>query len=207
MIKKSKILFLILIFSLVLLTFSGCKTVNKIKCLVFGHSLIIYDSVEPGCTEDGYSLSAICEVCGHVEKETEVLSAIGHSFSEPTCQSPKICSACGTQEGEPIEHSLIEAEGKSATCTEDGYTDHLVCENCGFTKDKETVYSSGHVLFDAEGLEPTCTENGHSAYKACENCDYIENKEVILAGHTYGEPDENGLIFCTVCGEPLESEQ
>ena len=81
----------------------------------------------------------------------------------------------------PHEHSWTDVAGKDATCTEDGYTAHKVCE-CGEKQGYEVV-AAGHKLVDVAGKDATCTEAGYSAHKACSNCDYVEGKEVVAAGH------------------------
>ena len=81
----------------------------------------------------------------------------------------------------PHEHSWTDVAGKDATCTEDGYTAHKVCE-CGEKQGYEVV-AAGHKLVDVAGKDATCTEAGYTAHKACSNCDYTEGKTVLPAGH------------------------
>ncbi len=97
----------------------------------------------------------------------------------------------------PHEHSWTDVAGKDATCTEDGYTAHKVCE-CGEKQGYEVV-PAGHKLVDVEGKAATCTEDGYTAYKACSNCDYTEGKTVLPAGHALVDA-EGKAATCTEDG-------
>ena len=59
------------------------------------------------CTEDGLTEGSVCEICGEVLKEREIIKAPGH-----------------------VEEVL---PGREATRTEDGYTEMVKCSVCGKT--------------------------------------------------------------------------
>ncbi len=107
-----------------------------------------------------------------------------------------ITTAPATEEA-PHEHVWTDVAAKDATCTEDGYTAHKVCE-CGEKQGYEVV-AAGHALVDAEGKAATCTEDGYTAHKACSNCDYTEGKEVVAAGHALVDA-EGKAATCTEDG-------
>lgn len=107
-----------------------------------------------------------------------------------------ITTAPATEEA-PHEHVWTDVAGKDATCTEDGYTAHKVCE-CGEKQGYEVV-AAGHKLVDVEGKAATCTEDGYTAYKACSNCDYTEGKTVLPAGHALVDA-EGKAATCTEDG-------
>ena len=59
------------------------------------------------------------------------------------------------------------------TCTEEGYTDAIVCdrEGCGFIHRKgESIPPLGHDLEDVSAASATCTEKGKIAHKKCNTC-------------------------------------
>ena len=107
-----------------------------------------------------------------------------------------ITTAPATEEA-PHEHVWTDIAGKDATCTEDGYTAHKVCE-CGEKQGYEVV-PAGHKLVDVEGKAATCTEDGYTAYKACSNCDYTEGKTVLPAGHALADVSAQAAT-CTADG-------
>ena len=49
--------------------------------------------IEPNCTEDGYT-TGTCIVCGEVIV-SDIVPALGHSWSEGPCGSPRTCAVCG----------------------------------------------------------------------------------------------------------------
>ncbi|MBQ9731452.1 MAG: hypothetical protein IJV94_05060 [Bacilli bacterium] len=55
-----------------------------------GHKKVIVEGVDPTCEEDGLTEGQICEICGYVFVEQEVIIALGHNFQktiyEPTCE-------------------------------------------------------------------------------------------------------------------------
>lgn len=71
-----------------------------------------------------------------------VLTACGehvHTWIDATCTSPQICSECGEETGEPIEHSISEwTTTKEATCSEVGISSGI-CSSCNETIEKEIV--------------------------------------------------------------------
>lgn len=195
----AKIFSFILTILLVVITFTGCNAINKIRCGLIGHSIILYGAVLPTCTEDGLSGYAICEICNHLEKSSQSIPATGHAFSDATCTQPKTCQNCGVTEGNVLEHIMISINGKDPSCVDEGYSSHLGCENCDYTENKEIIPAKGHSLIDVSSKNPTCDEDGYSSHKVCENCDYTENKEVFPATHSFGSLNENGSRVCVVC--------
>lgn len=64
----------------------------------FGNWTITKDAT---CTESGRK-ERVCS-CG--EKETQAIAALGHNWSNATCQKPKTCLRCGSTEGSTTSHS------------------------------------------------------------------------------------------------------
>lgn len=156
--------------------------------------------------------------------------------SAANCDGPavyfKSCSICGEASetetftyGEKLEHQYKDVV-TDPTCTDEGYTTHT-CELCGNSYVDSKTDALSHKLIEeadakylAEGA--ACTEPA-TFYKHCERCDFVSDetfKSGEALGHTKGEPKrenekaatcyEEGsydeVIYCTVCGEKLESE-
>jgi hypothetical protein len=100
-------------------------------------------------------------VCGETEGE-----ALGHSWMEPTCVEPQICSVCGDKQGEALGH-----DWEAASCDAP-----QTCRICGEKEgDKlEHVYSVA-----------TCVTKS-----TCELCGKTTGK---LAAHTY---EKNVCTLC-----------
>ena len=66
----------------------------------------VCDFSDPTCTEPGK-----CE-CGATQGE-----ALGHTWADATCTTPKTCSVCGETEGDALGHEYVD--GKCACGAED----------------------------------------------------------------------------------------
>ena len=60
---------------------------------------------DPDCTNGGYTTNT-CE-CGDTYVSDEV-PALGHTWTDATCNAPKTCSVCGATEGEAAGHSYTQ---------------------------------------------------------------------------------------------------
>ena len=110
----------------------------------FNEEELFYYPSAPTCTEGAY-IAGYCTSCGEGFLLEEV-PALGHADEDAN----GICDRC---EAELHTHNLVDVVGKSATCTEAGYTAHKACE-CGYTEGYE-VLPAGHVV-DAEGVCTGC---------------------------------------------------
>ena len=104
-----------------------------------------------------------------------------HSFEPADCTTPKTCSLCGYEEGEPLGHDLEHHEGKDATCTSAGYEEYDTCKRCDYTTYQE-IPALGHEWVDATTEAPkTCTRCketvGEKLPTEKKNC---KNKKTIL---------------------------
>ena len=148
------------------------------------------ETVEPTCTEDGYTTGGSCTVCGEV-LDKEVLPATGHQDDGGK-------------------------ETKTPTCTEAGEKVYT-CTVCDEVVKTEEIAALGHQ--DDGGKEtkaPTCTEKGEKVY-TCTVCDeVVKTEEVAALGHKPGEwviikeatKEEDGLKerYCTVCDVLVDSQ-
>ena len=172
----------------------GATETEAVDKLEPGHSHD-YDTetVEPTCTEQGYTVYT-CE-CGHSYREGYVEPS-GHNYVEEvvkaTCTEGGhtifTCSACGdTYEGDYVEtagHSYgawtVEAE---ATCVASGQ-EKRVCENCGNVETR-AIEALGH---DYGGwttvLDASCEKDGQEQ-RLCGRCGNRETRAIVATGHDY----------------------
>lgn len=123
-----------------------------------GHKEAVMDAEAATCEKDGKTEGVCCTVCGEILEEQEVLPAIGHDWDEGMVTLEPGCETAGiktyrclndhehtyTEPIEPTGHSLIAVEGKRATCTKEGYSDHQLCEICEKEFGKEVIPAEGH---------------------------------------------------------------
>ena len=118
------------------------------------------------------------------------------------------------------QHTEKVIPGQKATCTEDGYTDMVVCEVCGeVITPYEIIKAEGHMPVTDEAVPATCTETGLTEGSHCSVCNEpIVAQEVIPAkGHTPVTDEavpatctETGLTegsHCSVCNETIVAQE
>ncbi len=128
--------------------------------------------------------------CGEIFDQEE------HSGSEANCVSAAICEVCGEEFGEidSENHLNVELQGDlEATCTEDGYTGDLICNDCGLTLEEGEVIEASGQHEDADGRLDS-DEEGHFYECAC-------GEIFDLEAHYGGEATCATLAECDVCGE------
>lgn len=96
--------------------------------------------------------------------------------------------------GEPCKHTNTTTSSKDATCTEEGYIDRVVCDDCSTVIDAgETVAKEEHD-YEAVVTYPTCTAAGYTTY-TCSVCgDNYKDDETEMIDHDYVDG------VCSVCG-------
>lgn len=122
----------------ILLLLFGCLFLCSCVC---DHDWLEISRTEPGCAENGIVRFA-CSECDETDEET--IPATGkHKWVDASCDIPKHCSECETQEGSAIGHSWVDA-----TCVTP-----KVCRVCAAVEGE----ALGHTVL--QGL--------------CERCDYV----------------------------------
>lgn len=97
------------------------------------------------------------------------------------------------------EKSLENKNQVDATCTENGYTAGVYCNDCKtYTEGHEVIPATGHQNTKEVAEEPaTCTEKGYTAGVYCNDCKkFISGHDEIPAA---GHKDEDGNNVCDVC--------
>ncbi len=115
---------------------------------------------EPTCSVKGEKYR-ICSICG--DKQTEVISAIEHTWQKATCTNPKTCKICGKTEGNPLGHT-----GGTATCE-----NKAICSRCN----KEYGDYATHT-YKTTTTKATLSKNG-SIVKKCTVCGDVASKSTI----------------------------
>ncbi len=124
---------------------------NKKKiCALLGAAALIMSLAGCECKHKNIK-EADCEnsaVCQDCEKKLDT-PALGHKWSDATCEVPKTCSLCGKTEGEPSEHKW-----ENGTCLKPAK-----CSVCGKENDKTLAeaYKSTYYNYVADVL---CPEKG-----------------------------------------------
>ena len=124
------------------------------------------------CTEEGVRERS----CSCGEKETEAIAAVGHSWKDATCQSPKMCNSCYATEGEAGAHAYTEsvitgdALKSSASCSSAAvYYKSCICGK--ISKSDGDTFTSGsataHYYVKISSTDADC-ENGATETYACD---------------------------------------
>ncbi|MBE6548325.1 MAG: hypothetical protein E7667_05555 [Ruminococcaceae bacterium] len=127
-------------------TCSSCtKTEQRNYTEPLGHTPIIDEAQAPTCTETGLTEGRHCNVCNKVLAEQTTIPALGHTWTDASCITPKTCSVCGETEGEALGHTIVEIPELQPTCTESGYTLSRSCSACGLQMMPQiTLPATGH---------------------------------------------------------------
>ena len=134
--KKKTALFMTSLLGVTSLALASCKTnVKVIDNLICDHEYVFVKiTLEPTCFEEGQRLME-CIECG--KEKTEVL--------------------------EKAPHREKTVPGKAATCTEDGWTDAIVCDFCRQILDyADYIPATGH---SDENGDMRCDDCGADAFR------------------------------------------
>ncbi len=146
------------------------------------------ESVSLGGESIDVSEDGTFTVTGAQVKSNDVLNV---SFIPSEVKTAEIQEFGETQVAKVCPHNNRRTEtGKAATCTENGATDTIVCEDCGTVLQASTVIpATGHSLKKVtDAVAPTCTANGSTAEMVCENknCDYHAMPATVYStGHQF----------------------
>ena len=102
--------------------------------------------------DDLYVYALTLSSGGYIPEECE------HEWRDATCTSPMTCTKCGRTEGEPIGHLEQTVEGMAPTCSDPGYTESVICLDCGavITPSSEIPATGKHDDYDSNGYCDYC---------------------------------------------------
>ena len=80
------------------------------------------------------------------------------------------------------KHTAMTIQGKSATCTETGLTDGVVCSDCGAVIEEQYVIpKQEHIPEKLSGKAATCTSTGLTDGVICLVCGEVLVKQRVIA--------------------------
>ena len=173
------------------------------------------DTVEPTCTEKGYS-EYKCLVCGYGFK-ADYVAPKGHEMTletvAPSCESEgytkHTCSVCGVEERSDVVSRTshkFDLTVVEPSCEEGGYT-YAKCTECGYYTSYDFTKPTGHEM-TLETTAPTCETEGYTTY-SCKSCSYsYVSDRTAPTSHDFEQTvvaptcEEEGYTkhTCTVCG-------
>ena len=156
-----------------------------------------------------------CSVCGET-KDITLDNPLSHTWDsgkvskEPTCTETGIktytCKNCGATREEAIEatgHLHKETrDQKATTCTKDGYTGDVYCNDCGTKLESGTVINKLGHAWDKGVItkEATETEEGVKTY-TCKTCGETKTESIPVISHHWDQGTVSKEATCTEDGE------
>lgn len=98
---------------------ASCEHVSE-KNGLEAHNWVKGEMVGPSCEVKGKQVYKC--ICGATKEEE--IAAIGHSWTEADCDTPKTCNKCNATEGTSLGHDWVDAT----------YENPKTCEKCGLTE-------------------------------------------------------------------------
>ncbi len=136
---------------------------------------------EPDCVNGGYT-TYTCSACGD-SYVGDFTAALGHSWIDADCDTPKTCSVCGETEGEALGHTYDNA------CDAD-------CNVCGATRTP-----ADHKYVESIVAAANCGYDGMAKH-TCSVCGDSYTTAIPATGaHTYSNDCDNR---CNVCNKIRE---
>ena len=146
--------------------------------------------INPDCkTEGSYDAVIYCAVCNEKISSTKetIAKTTTHTYTD---DSDTDCNICGDVR-EPIcaHNNTTVLIGKKATCTEDGLSDGIFCNDCNKTVTEQTVIPASHTIRVIERIEPTCEQPGFTEGTECSVCHdiFVYPQGIEPLGHTAGD--------------------
>ena len=191
------------------------KKVRKILFLVLLFSVVVLAACDEKCSPSSdwsFDESKHWHECVDCDENLDVAN---HKFTwrvktMATCkvalveEGVCICGYTTTKTGSKLEHQMEVLVGVAPTCTETGLTDGIKCLVCDDVLLKQGVMPAlGHTEVIDKAVPATCTEAGLTEGKHCSVCDevLIVQKVAPALGHTNIEVIENNVApTCTEAG-------
>jgi len=172
----------------------GTVETTVADCVIpaLGHDIVIDEAVAATCTATGLSEGSHCTRCDDATVEQQVTDALGHSWVDATCTTPKTCPVCSVIEGEALGHDYKWIVDTEPTVNSEGVK-HEECTTCHDTRNENTPIDKltcTHNLTKTEATDATCLTAGNEEYYTCSICDKVySNAEGVL---------ETTVMDCTI---------
>lgn len=133
-----------------------------------------------------------------------------HTGGTATCTEWGKCTGCGTAYLKPLEHDIVNHNGKDPTCTATGCWAYETCSRCDYTT-YQKIPANGHKYGSLVAEKPaTCTAEGMRAHYQCADCKKYfdagkqettpDKLKIPLAAHQYGDFTVDKPATCTENG-------
>ena len=125
-----------------------------------------------------------CTVCGAIIETEEIEKLTTHTY---TNDMDIDCNVCGEKREISCQHkNTTIIPGKSASCSENGLTDGLFCNDCKETITVQTVIPASHKEEIIPRIEP-----------GCNNCGWTEGRQCSVCYEVFSEPTMIRALGCT----------
>ncbi|MCM1364413.1 MAG: fibronectin type III domain-containing protein [Faecalibacterium sp.] len=206
-----------------------CKAVLQTDTIARKEHVFVYETIEPTCTEDGYTL-VTCENCNSRAEinKVEKLNHVWSGWTEttaPTCvnkgSEERTCSRCNEVETRaiaPLGHTPVTDARVEPNCTETGLEEGSHCSVCdAVIVEQKIIPAEGHTSSELYIDEATCTKMG-AEYTLCTKCNVMLDlintpmKEHTKSDWIYEdnfdcETGGEKHIICTECGKVFETQK
>ena len=195
-------------------TCKRCSYSYKDYTEALGHN---YETVvtEPTCTAQGYTTHT-CSRCRDSYKDTYT-DALGHTWQDATCTTPKTCTVCNATEGKALGHTEVIDAGRSSTCILPGITEGSHCSVCNTVIKEQELLPLAEHNYVAVVTKPTCETGGYTT-NTCSGCGgSYKDAFIVPLGHTEVTDasvaptcTETGLTegsHCSVCNVVLMAQE
>ena len=196
---------------------------ESVNIPTLGHDLVHHDGQQATCTEAGWSAYDTCTRCDY--STYQIINATGHQHTatreenkiNPTCTedgSYDLVTYCIDDNVEisrdhktipALGHNLTHHEGKTPTCTENGWDEYDTCSRCDFSN-MVIIPATGHqntATKEENRVEPTCINDGSYdlvTYCIDDNVELSREQKTIPAlGHDLKHHDSKAPT-CTESG-------
>lgn len=147
------------------------------------HTLITIPEVKATCESTGLTEGKKCSVCDKLIVSQYEIPIKAHTYSN---NDDDTCNVCGYVRKVDCRHkSVLVIWGKQATCTEVGYTDGQVCNQCGeIIVEQKVIPTLEHSYSTVSVVQPTCAQQGYTLH-TCKCGDNYKTDYVDALGHTW----------------------
>ena len=156
-------------------TAQTCIRCDYVFVAALGHDIVIDAAVAATCTETGLTEGSHCTRCDDKTVAQQVTAALGHSWADATCTTPKTCSVCSVTDGEALGHEYTWIVDTEPTFNSEG-TKHEECTVCHDTRNENTPIEKltcTHNLTKTEATNATCLATGNKEYYICSICNRV----------------------------------